>query len=68
MSCADLISDGWQPPPEEAPDFSIDAESGLTKVHFTGEVLVLDILADPDCFELPTIGPMLERAAADTFD
>lgn len=58
-ACADLIRDGWQPPLEEAPDISWDPGTGIARVTFTDDQLVLDIRNDPKCRELPTIGRMI---------
>lgn len=65
QSCADLLERRWQPPGEEAPDFSSDPTTGIVRVTFTGEQLVLDLRSDPLCFDLPVIGRMLRRSLDD---
>lgn len=59
--CADLLASGWQPPSEEVPDISWDPESGVTKVSYSGERLVINIFEDPRCQELPDVGRMISQ-------
>ena len=63
--CADLLASGWQPPAEEAPDISWDPETGIAQVSFTGERLVINVIADAKCRELPVLGPMIGRMVDD---
>ena len=59
--CADLLARGWQPPSDEVPDISWDPESGVTKVSYSGERLVINIFEDPRCKELPDVGRMISQ-------
>jgi hypothetical protein len=61
QSCSKLLSDGWEPPTEETPDFSYDQQTGVVVVTFTGDKLVLDIAHDDACQDLPVIGKMLTQ-------
>lgn len=59
--CADLLARGWLPPSDEVPDISWDPESGVTKVSYRGERLVINILEDAKCRELPDVGRMISQ-------
>lgn len=63
--CRDLIKEGWTAP-ETEPSITYDAETGVAEVSFTEEQddLAVDLLNDPDCKDLPDIGPLLSRTRA----
>lgn len=60
-ACVQLLQERWQPPREEAPDISYDPESGVAKISFTNEQLVVNIFHDPECQRLPVIGKMIKQ-------
>lgn len=65
-SCRQLIDEGWQPPKEEAPSFFFDPETGDVTLTFVDRPdLTVNILEDPDCRSLPTVGKMLGRMNGD---
>ena len=64
-SCAELLESGWKPPLDD-PDIRYDPDSGIAEVAFgPEEVITFDLVRDPACFSLPSIGAILGRIQGD---
>lgn len=65
-TCQALMDSGWKAP-ESAPDLDWDPASGEVTIRFgvDDESLRLNLIKDPDCGEVPVLGPILKGALED---
>lgn len=59
QSCQTLIDSGWRPPATD-PSVVLDPDTGIAEVSFDADTrLVVDVVNDPACANLPGIGQVL---------